>query len=214
MHSLITSYLLQAGKCALPNIGFFKIEYKPAEIDIVNKQMLSPVEEIVFTEQAAFSSPGLINYIALKKNIALAEAENLLNNFCKEWEEKIKAGEAFCFESFGCLQKNDAGIISFKKDKEPVYYKPVHAERVLHENAEHSVLVGDRETTSTAMNEYYKENILVAKKGWIIRAAILTAVALIILFYGFYNNKMGVSSTGNRNHFNIKSAGETHFKPK
>ena len=148
--------------------------------------MLPPVEEVVFTEQAAFSSTGLVNYIAFKKNITPAGAENLLNNFCKEWEEKIKAGEALCFESFGCLQKNDAGIISFKSDERPIYYKPAYAERVLHENVEHSVLVGDRETTSTAMNEYYKENILVAKKGWIIRAAILTAIALVALFYSFY----------------------------
>lgn len=213
MHSLITSYLLQTDKCALPNIGFFKINYKSAETDIVNKQMLPPVEEVVFNEQAAFSSPGLINYIAVKRNIPPGEAENLLNNFCKEWEEKIKAGEALCFESFGCLQKNEAGMISFTRAEGPVYCKPVNAERVLHDNTEHAVLVGDRETTSTAMNEYYKENILVAKRGWIVRAAILSAIALAILVYCLYNNKIGVSRTGNRNHFSVKSANETHFKP-
>src|SRR5258705_8285780 len=101
--------------------------------------MLHTVKEIVFNEQAVFLSSGLINYIALKKKIPPGEAENLVNNFCKEWKEKIEAGEALCFESFGCLQKNDSGIISFKKDEGPVYFKPVYAERVLHENVEHPV---------------------------------------------------------------------------
>ena len=89
MHSIITSYLMQAGKCALPNIGFFKIKYKPAEPDHVNKQILPPVEEIVFNEQAIFLSGGLVNYLAAKKDISASEAERLLNNFCKEWREKF-----------------------------------------------------------------------------------------------------------------------------
>jgi hypothetical protein len=48
MLSTITSYLIQTGKCALPYIGFFNTDYKPASTDIVNKQILPPVEEIIF----------------------------------------------------------------------------------------------------------------------------------------------------------------------
>ena len=213
MQTIITSYLLQAGKCALPNIGLFKIKYKPAQTDIVNKQMLPPVEEIIFNEQALFSSPGLINYIALKKEISASEAETLLNNFCKEWKEKIEDGEVLHFESFGCLQKNDAGIISFKKEVGAEYFVPVSAERVVHENAEHTVLVGDTETTSTAMNEFYRENVPVIKRRWVVGAVVLTAIALAILFYGFYNHKLSTSGIGNRSHFTTKPADATHFKP-
>jgi len=213
MHSLITSYLLQAGKCALPDIGIFKIAHKPAEIDTPNKQILPPVEEITFNEQAIFLSPGLINYIALKKNIPSGDAENLLNNFCKEWKEKIEDGETLCFESVGCLQKNESGVISFRKEEGPAYFKPVSAKRILHENIEHTVLVGDKETTSTVMNEYYKENIPVAKKRWAVGAIILGIISLVILCYSFYNHKISVSEIGNRSHLNIKSADATHFKP-
>lgn len=213
MQSLITSYLLQAGKCALPNIGFFKIKYKPAESDIVNQQMLPPVEEIVFYEQAIFSSPGLINYIAVKKNISANEAESLANNFCKEWREKIESGETLCFDGFGRLQKNDAGIISFIKENEMMYFKPLFAERVLHKNDAHVVLVGDTETTSTVMSEYYREDVAIVKKGWAIGAAIITAIALVTLLYSFYNHKISVSGIGNRSHFSIKSAEATHFTP-
>ncbi len=67
MHSIITSYLLQTGKCALPYLGFFNTEYKPAETDIVYKQIFPPLEEIVFSEETILLSPGLVNYIAAKK---------------------------------------------------------------------------------------------------------------------------------------------------
>ncbi|MEP6594526.1 MAG: hypothetical protein ABJA71_01215 [Ginsengibacter sp.] len=213
MHPIITSYLLQAAKCVLPNIGFFKIKYKPAESDVVNMQIAPPVEEIVFNEQANFLSPGLIKYVAAKKNILVSEAESLVNNFCKEWKEKIEGGEVLCFESFGCLQKNDAGIISFTKEERAIYFKTLSAERVLHDNAEHAVLVGDTETTSTLMNEYYSEEAPVVKRRWVIPAIILTSIALVILFYSFYNHKISVSAIGNRSHFTIKSVGKTHFKP-
>lgn len=213
MHSIITSYLLQTGKCALPDIGFFKIKYKPAESDIINKQMLPPLEEVVFSEQAIFLSPGLVNYLAVKKNIFVDEAENLLNNFCKEWKGRIEAGEALCLESIGCLQKNDAGILSFNREKFTAFFKPVPAERVLHENTEHAVLVGDRETTSTIMSDYYREEVPVVKRGWIVSAIILTSIALILLFYSFYNHRLSSSAIGNRNKLIIKSADETYVKP-
>jgi nucleoid DNA-binding protein len=213
MHSLITSYLLQAGKCALPGIGFFKIKHKPAEIDIVNKQMLAPGEEIVFNDEAIFLSKGLVNYVANKKSIPVNEAENLLSNFCNEWKERIGTGEKFCFETLGCLGKNDAGTVSFEKEEVPQYFKPVPAHKVLHENAEHTVLVGDKETTSTLMSEYYKEEIQVTKRTWFVGAIILAVIASVVLFFSFYNHKISVSNIGNRGHFNIKSAEETHFKP-
>jgi nucleoid DNA-binding protein len=213
MHSLITSYLLQAGKCALPGIGFFKIKHTPAEIDIVNKQMLPPVEEIIFNEEAIFLSQGLINYVAHKKSIPVSESENLLNNFCREWKEKIEAGEKFCFATLGCLEKNDAGVVSFEKEENPEYFKPVFAQRVLHQNAEHTVLVGDRETTSTVMNEYYKEELPVVKRRWFVGAIVLAVIASLTIFFSFYGHRISVSAIGNRNHLNIKSAGETHFKP-
>jgi nucleoid DNA-binding protein len=213
MHSIITSYLLQAGKCALPGIGFFKLKFKSAEIDIVNKQMLPPVEEVVFSEQALFLSPGFVNYLAVKKNIPAYEAEGLVNTFCREWKERLESGESLYLESIGCLQKNTAGIISFTKQKCPEYFKPVPAEKVFHVNTEHAVLVGDKQTTSTVMNEYYREESPVAKRRWVVGAIILGAIAIVILSYNFYNHKFSRSSIGNRSHFVVKPAGETYFKP-
>ena len=211
MQSIITSYLLQTGKCALPEIGFFKFKHKPAEYDVVNKQLLPPSEEITYSEQAIFLSPGLVHYLAEKKGLPINEAEGLLYNFCREWRERLDTGEAFCFETIGCLQKNEHGIFSFEKDPIHNYFQPVPAERVLHEKVEHTVLVGDKETTSTVMSEYYKEETPAVKRGWVVGAIILAAIGLMVLIYSFYIHKG--SGIGNRNHIKIKPASETYFKP-
>jgi nucleoid DNA-binding protein len=213
MHSLITSYLIQAGKCSLPGIGFFKIKHNPAQFDVANKQMHPSVEEIIFNEQAIVLSPGLVSYLVHKKNISADEAENLLNKFCSEWKNKIEAGEKLYFEGIGSLQKNDVGIISLTKERLPEYLKSIPAERVFHENAEHPVLVGDKETTSSAMNEYYKEDVPAVKRGWLTGAIILGVITLLILLYSFYDKKISAHSVGNRHNLPVKSANETHFKP-
>ena len=212
MLSILTSYLLQTGKCALPHIGFFNTIIKPAVTDIVNKQILPPLEEIIFTEETILLTSDLVKDISFKKKITETDASLELNDFCKEWKEKIDNGERMCFEKFGYLKKNDLGNIIFFKEESYSYYKPVPAYRVVHLNAGHGVLVGDKQTTSAAMNKYYDETPVVTKKGWRIWALVLFAIGLFILIYSFYNNKLSTSTAGNRSHFTIKAAEQTHFE--
>ena len=210
MHSIITSYLLQTNKCALPRLGVFNAEYKRAKTDIVNNQLIAPTEIVVFKEEDIPSSVSLIHFIAAKKNISEVEAESQLDIFCKKWKEKIEAGETLCFDAFGSLKKNEDGHITFVKATSHTYFRSISAPRVLHENAHHNVLVGDNETTSTVMNKYYSKEVEVTKSTWPIWALIFAAISLSILFYHFYDQKL---STGNQSHFVIKSAPQTHFRP-
>jgi nucleoid DNA-binding protein len=211
MHSIITSYLLQTGKCALPYLGFFSTEYKPAETDIVYKQILPPLEEIVFNEETILLSPGLVNYIASKKNIAQSEAENQLEKFCTYWKEKIEGGEKLCFDSFGCLQKNELGNIYFTRAGNLAFLKAVPAERVLRQNTQDPVLADNEGNTSPVVNEYYKKDVVVARSGWIIYALILAAISLVGLFFNFYNHKSS-SIIGNQNKFTIKATEKTYIE--
>jgi len=212
MHSIITSYLLQTNKCALPHLGVFNAEYKRAKTDIVNNQLIAPSEIIVFKEDDLPSSVGLIHFISVKKNISEGEAESQLDNFCKEWREKIEAGETLSFDAFGSLKKNEEGDIAFIKATNHAYFRSISAPRVLHENAQHNVLVGDNETTSTVMNKYYNKEVEVAKSAWPIWALIFTAIGLSILFYHFYDHRLSTSAVGNQSHFVTKSAPQTHFE--
>jgi uncharacterized protein YpmS len=70
---------------------------------------------------------------------------------------------------------------------------------VIHKNSEHAVLVGDRETTSSVMNQFYSEEETTTKSNaWKIIAIILLAIALVLLFFYFYGHPFSLSELGNR----------------
>ena len=117
MHSLITSYLIQCKECTLPGIGDLRIINTGASTDTANNQLLPPFEEVIFRTGSGTASSGLINYIAGKKQIPLAEAENVLNNFCKDWKEKIGAGERLIFKTLGSIHKSADGSVVFERER-------------------------------------------------------------------------------------------------
>ncbi len=213
MENIIASYLIQNKECTLPLIGTFTNVMSPAELDIVNKQIKPSAEEFFFEENTSYTDPHLIRYISYKKNVSLGEAESLLISFCQEWKYKIETGQKFCLKTIGCLEKNVSGSIDFIKENKSEYFIPAPAERVFRENAEHTVLVGDKETTSVVMNEYYKEPIVTKKEPWIIWRLILAAIAFAVLLYHFYNHTSSSSAIGNQNHFYISSPSETYYIP-
>lgn len=216
MQELITSYLVQKKECSLPPVGHFRIKTKPAELDRVNQQLFPPTDEILYSEFTGNLSGDLITYISRLQNITGSEAETKINNWCHQAKEKLDSGGKIIFNSIGSLQKDGAGNISFERKKGSAFYEPVAARRVIHENTEHSVLVGDRETTSVIMNEFYREE-LVEKKSWWARwniwAIVLFGISLIILFFYFYSHKFSETEIGNRASFPTKNPPVLHSSP-
>ncbi len=201
MLSIVMSYLLQSGSCALPGLGEFVITTKPAELDIVHKQIHPPVDEIIFTENdAATANPNLVKYIAARNGQDEETAGLILNNYCEEWKKAISIGDVISLHTFGTLQKNAVGNIFFRKiSPELIFRHPVTAERVIHENADHPILVGDKETSSNRMTDYYAETEPVKKgKFWAIWAATLALAAVIFLVFYFKQNGFSANSTGNK----------------
>ena len=198
MQDLITSFLIQTKECNLPGIGKLRIITGTSELDIANKRISPPIDEILFTAKCDKVSEDLVKYVSYKKNLTQPEALQNIKNWCANAKEKLHGGEKISFETIGDLKKNNSGNIIFQPEKPLFILEPVVAERVIHKNAEHAVLVGDRETTSSVMNQFLQETEIVKKSTWKIMAIILLAIALIILFMHFYANPFSLSATGNQ----------------
>ncbi len=198
MQDLITSFLVQAKECSLPGIGKFRIITTPPELDIANKIMSPPTDEILFSVRPDKVPEELIKYISHKKNITQTEALETIKNWCRETKEKMNAGEKIIFEFIGILQKNASGNIFLQTQKPYNFFEPVIAERVIHKSAEHAILVGDKETTSSIMNRFLNEEETVKKSSRKIIVIILLTIALTILFIHFYSHPFSLSSTGNQ----------------
>ena len=164
MQNLITSYILQTKECRLRDIGRFRINDISAETDIANKQIIPPSIEISFTSGEDKISDGLVKYVADKKKIPIPEALESLKNWCVDAKTQLKNGGEILLQPLGILKKGPSGNLFIQNNSFINFFEPVAAERVIHQNSEHAMLVGDKETTSSKMNNYFKPEEITGRK--------------------------------------------------
>lgn len=190
MWNLITSYLIQSGECVLPGIGTFTTFSSPASLDVANKEILPPETEFRFTDKTGQPAEGLIKYVARKKEIDSDEALRQVKEVCGKMKEKLFSGEKVLLNSIGVLYVDQYQNIAFEKELFSPIIEPVPAIRVVHKEAKHPLVVGDKETDSSEMNEYLNSEpeFKSANNFWKIAAMILFLIGAGLLFFHFYNN--------------------------
>jgi hypothetical protein len=204
MKELITSYLLQCRECILPGIGVLKVINTPASTDHAAKVILPPFQTIVFNNTSHSRSPGLVNYISRIKNITVAEAEVQLSAFCKEWKEKMEAGDKLKLDTVGSLYQSGNELV-FEREQVPGWYDPVSVAETYSGKSGADA----QEQTETA-GETVNENVVIERSYWEIWALILLAVGSVILFYHYRDHSISVSSTGNQHAVTVDSAKATY----
>ena len=198
MQDLITSFIIQAKECKLAGIGKFRSITTSAESDIASKTISPPIMEKLFTGKEERISDELVKYIAIKKDIPLSDAHENIKNWCDDTKSKLKNGEEIFFQSLGSLKKEASGNILFRSHNLVRFFDPITVERVIHKNSEHKVLVGDKETTSSVMNQFFQdEETEVKKNPWKIISIVLLAIGVLLLFFYFYENSFLFSSIAN-----------------
>ena|SRR6185312_2497281 len=211
MQDLITSFIVQSKECKLPQIGKFNVVVTPSESDIANKQITAPTFKIIFSPREEKISDGLIKYVAARKKIGIAEAVTEIQNWCGSIKAKLKNGEEILLAPLGSLKKGATGNLFVQTESSALFFEPVAAERVIRKNSEHAMLVGDKETTSSAMNQFYNEVIASKNQTWKIVAFILLVIALVLLFFYFYGHPFSISELGNHQKVVPPSAPDTYF---
>lgn len=195
---VIASFLVQAKECCLPGIGKLAISTTSAQPDIMGKMINPPVTKIIFSEKPDKVSEELVKYVSHKKGLTEVKALETIKKWCSESADKLNAGEKITLEPVGSLQKDPSGIVFLQAENPLRFFEPVSAELILREGTEHAVLAGDREITSSKMNQYLQEEEILKNRRWKIMAIILIAIAIIILCIHFYSNPFSLSSTGNQ----------------
>lgn len=191
MHKIITAYLFQNQTCPLPGLGTLSITSVPAEYDFVNKIFLPPQSLTVFNTTET-DADLLVDYIAAKQNCSVITAIDDLGKYCNNLKHELTKNSKAVIPYAGNLAIDADSIITFEQIVLPAYLQqPVTAEKVIHPEAAHTMLVGDRETTNLQMAEYYTETEL-PKNYWWVWALVLFAIALAAIF--IYINQNSLSS--------------------
>ena len=179
MDYLIAPALFQNKTCRLPGIGTLAVITNTAETDFVNSQINAPVQSIIFS--------------------ASEDDENKFNEFTalselikKDLDEK----GSVTLKGVGDFVKNEEGIISFIPQLlNERFTLPVAAKIIIRQNAGHTMLVGDKETTNTVMAEYFIEEEQSITNRWWIWAIVLGVIGIGILV--FYISQNGFNLLGN-----------------
>lgn len=206
----MTNYLHEFKHCPLPAIGSLQLHPGEAQFVPGEKRIIAPIP-FISLEDNEVPVDGLQQFIADKQNIAIGEAEVLLHNYCKQLQN-LQAYEELKLENIGSFYMDENGKLHFKSSSLPAAYFPdVVAERVIHPDVAHSILVGDTHTNSTAMTEQLLQEEPVAKSRWWIAATVLAvaAIAIILVYYSSH----GTGQTGTATKLETSPAQNTYRTP-
>lgn len=195
MQKQIASYLFQHKTCPLPGLGTLLITASGAESDFTNKTFTASTSAIRF-EQKETGPDGLLNYLSATTGADKYEATEALQHFCDDLKQKIADQADVQLNSIGSFFVDASGTISFKQEELPATFtQPVFAERVIHPDAEHQILVGDKETTNTVMTELLAPKEETKDRWWIWAIVLgLIGIAAIVIYFTQFN---GTSAFGN-----------------
>lgn len=183
MEYLIAPTLFQKKICRLPGIGTLSMSQHPTMNDRVAGKLKAP-EPFIYFSSARENEENVFNEFT-----ALSELMK------KELEESGRVN----LTGVGEFVKNENDGIDFLPTHiNPFFMPDVSAKRVIRQNAEHAILVGDKETTNTEMSGYYydeNQGVPVPKNRWWIWAIVLAVAAIATIALYVWQN--GFNLLGN-----------------
>jgi len=182
MQNLLHSYLLQYKRLSIPGVGLFTVEHVPARLDFPNKTLHPPLPVIRFSHDGIATDKQLFKYLSRQFSLNETEAIRYFNDFAFDFKNDITNNGEAILPGIGKITKTFANAYSFQ----PAvllggYFPDLKVERVIRENAEHTIRVGEDEKTSTQMHELLAEEP--KKDLWWIYALILGAVGIGVIVY-------------------------------
>lgn len=192
MFQLLYKYLILNKKVSVPGIGVFVIERQPAKLDFTNKVFVSPAFQIGFKPQPSLTDNRIYTFISREQKIDESEAVSRYYNFAHKLKENLTEHNTVELPGIGVLSQNAEGGLYFKAISQiNDYFPPAGAERVLRENTEHHVLVGDSKRTNREMKNMLVNEPEVAsqtKDHWWIFAIALGIIGIATIVYYYLHN--------------------------
>jgi len=201
MYELLYRFLVRNKRIDLPGIGAIVLQIRPAESQFVNQSFLPPRYYAALEKEKQTTPAKLFSWLAASYNSTEADAADKFNDFILQWRTQLDAGRKVVWSRVGTFQKQDGGEIKFETNSEGIpWLEQTLAKKVIRENAEHSMLVGETEKTSVQMTELLSNPRPVTVKRypwWVWPLALIIAISI---FLGWYFSTHGMSGTATGNH--------------
>jgi hypothetical protein len=179
---LLTKYLLRYKRVCIPGVGTFEIVQQSPQLNVADKLITAPAYTVKhnLTDQVPDQQVQFLASAGTKNESFSQE----LFSFGEKLKRKIQESP-FHWNGLGTL-RSAASEIVFEPDAIMLpSLQAVPARKVLRENVQHNVLVGDREMTSQQVTD--KLNYVEYKRPWFIifgwTVLVLALIAVVIFLY-------------------------------
>ena len=204
MYDTLYRYLIFNKQVSLPGLGTISLQRSAARHSIADKIFTAPEYSFVIDSSNDRPSRNLFEWLSIVMGVSEWDAVRMVNDFSFDLKNNISSGSAVKWDNVGVLHRDETGSIVldpfiFDLDNE----EPVVAEKVIREKAEHTMLVGERERTSSEMEVILLTDTGKEKRrewGWIIA---IVLVVLSVMFIGLYFSERGLMPTSSGNQVKV-----------
>jgi hypothetical protein len=196
LYAELFQYLLQHKQVQVPGIGIFFLERSAASGDFPNKQMNPPAYAISLRDDTGNPSRHLFGWLASVMNITDREAIIQFNDFVYGLRKQINEGRTIRWSGVGELVRGLGGDVKFTPERIETFEAPITVEKVLRENAAHTVRVGEDERTSAEMQQLLAPHEKKTSYTW---AWALALIIIAIIFIGWYFSTHGLATSSTAN---------------
>ncbi len=209
MYAELYRYLISHKNLPVPGIGIFLIKRYPANDDFPGKKIDPPSYSFILDPADKTPPTNFFKWLAHSLAISDHDAVLSFNDFAFNLKNQLSNGDVVNWNNVGTLSKELSGGIRFLPHEKITLEKPVLAEKVIRQKAEHMVRVGEDERTSGEMSELLSKEEE-KKSIWWAAALVLAIISVIFLGWYFSENGIKISTTGNTQKTNIIEATSTY----
>lgn len=212
MEHLLATYLYQQKRCPLPGIGTLHFTHDGAQVHHAQKEISASVPTIRFDVNEA-DAGGLTGYLSQCLHISEEMAGQQLDLFCKKIQQLLPQQKQ-TLANAGAFTKRTNGELLFECKASPSIFLPnIVAERVIHPNATHRMLVGDTHTDTEAMHQRLMDTTDKKRAAWLKWAAGLALVGIAAIAFYYWGSRPGPSGFGNQQKINAApQPGSTYIR--
>ena len=169
---------------------------QPPRLDVADKQISSPVYRTHYRREYEVSDHQL--HFLVNESSEEEQSGRDLFSFGERLNGRIQ-NSPFYWKGFGTLRYTSSEIVFEPDEIRLEALQPVPAHKVLRENVQHQVLVGDQQMTSQQVTDVLSQTeskrSWVTIAGWIVLALAVTAILLYLYSKNFQTSSTGLQTT-------------------
>lgn len=218
MYQHLSQYLFLYKHLNIPGVGTFVLMPKQANANFTSRSIKAPGWDLLFMQSIGenisnnndvYHQNNLYNWLSSNLGISKQEATLQFDDFSDSIKHRLQNNEKIEWEEIGTLVKDGEHISLTTAPSLASPFTEVKAEKIIRENANHNVLVGERETTTDVMREELFDDEKRYNTGRTIVLIILISSIAALAWY-LFSDGMKLSSIGNKNTVEVSKPTETY----